>query len=234
MKVLVILSHSWSPFLPVTCLYGNNELLWVSGWASGVFVTKKNSPQITHPNHMTMTTSGHIISWFISWSDYFSWWDIVVASVVCLSHSGHIKSCPSQYSETIHDSCYIFSGYINLIWKLCTVRLFCPFDLPPWNYVWPSPWKFCLGHYSETKNCNCFIISGLQPEMGPVYCRVILTFWPWSYDIWLWNLVCKLLFIPAEGYSVAMLYFYMNVLSRNLKDRPFYLGELQGWGCSPR
>ncbi len=24
MKALVILSHSWSPFLPLTCLYGNN------------------------------------------------------------------------------------------------------------------------------------------------------------------------------------------------------------------
>ncbi len=38
MKALVILSHSWWPFLPITCLYGKNELLWVSVQPSGVFV----------------------------------------------------------------------------------------------------------------------------------------------------------------------------------------------------
>ncbi len=29
---------------------------------------------------------------------------------------------------------------------------------------------------------------------------------PWNYDISLWNLVCKLLFCPADGYSVSTLY----------------------------
>ncbi len=37
MKALVILSHSWSPFLLLTCLYGKNELLRVSARPSGVF-----------------------------------------------------------------------------------------------------------------------------------------------------------------------------------------------------
>ncbi len=36
-KALVILSHSWSPFLPLICLHGKNELLWVSVLPSGVF-----------------------------------------------------------------------------------------------------------------------------------------------------------------------------------------------------
>ncbi len=37
MKAIVILIHTWSPYLPLTCLYGQNELLWVSVWHSGVF-----------------------------------------------------------------------------------------------------------------------------------------------------------------------------------------------------
>ncbi len=42
MKALVILSHSWSPFLPLTCLYGKNPLLWVFVRHSGVFSWEKN------------------------------------------------------------------------------------------------------------------------------------------------------------------------------------------------
>ncbi len=63
MKALVILSHSWSPFLPLPCLYGKNELLWVSVRPSGVFSLEKNYSQITHANHMTMITSGLVLSW---------------------------------------------------------------------------------------------------------------------------------------------------------------------------
>ncbi len=58
MKALVILNHSWSPFLPLTCLYGKNELLWF--WS---ICLRNNSCQITYANHMTMTTSGQILSW---------------------------------------------------------------------------------------------------------------------------------------------------------------------------
>ncbi len=43
MKALVILSHSWTPFLPLTCLYGKNELLW----ASGVFSWEKPLPRLS-------------------------------------------------------------------------------------------------------------------------------------------------------------------------------------------
>ncbi len=43
MKALVILNHSWSPFLPLTCLYGKNELLW----SFGVFLRGKLLPD--HP-----------------------------------------------------------------------------------------------------------------------------------------------------------------------------------------
>ncbi len=39
MKALIILSHSWSPFLPLTCSYSKN--VW------SIFL-RKNSPQITH------------------------------------------------------------------------------------------------------------------------------------------------------------------------------------------
>ncbi len=53
MKALVILSHSWSPFLPLTCLYGKKELLWVLVWPSGVFSWEKTPSrlimQITWP-----------------------------------------------------------------------------------------------------------------------------------------------------------------------------------------
>ncbi len=53
MKALVILSHLWSPFLPLTCLYGKKELLGVSRRPSGVFSWEKTPPrlpmQITWP-----------------------------------------------------------------------------------------------------------------------------------------------------------------------------------------
>ncbi len=45
MKALVILSHSWSPFLPLTCLYWNNELLCVSGWPSGDYPSHDHDHQ---------------------------------------------------------------------------------------------------------------------------------------------------------------------------------------------
>ncbi len=60
MKALVILSHSWSQFLLPTCLYGKYELVWVSVQPSGVFSHEKNTSQITHANHMIMTTIGQI------------------------------------------------------------------------------------------------------------------------------------------------------------------------------
>ncbi len=47
MKALVILNYSsdsWSPFLPLTCLYGKNELLCVYVQPSGVFSWEKNPP----------------------------------------------------------------------------------------------------------------------------------------------------------------------------------------------
>ncbi len=58
MKALVILSHSWSPCLPLTCLYRKQWTfvsLCVAFWS--IFL-RKNSPQISHANHMAMTTSG--------------------------------------------------------------------------------------------------------------------------------------------------------------------------------
>ncbi len=59
MKALVILSHSRSPFLPLTSLYGKN----VFCGSSGRLFWEKNSLKITHANHMTMTTSRQIWSW---------------------------------------------------------------------------------------------------------------------------------------------------------------------------
>ncbi len=57
MKALVILSHSWSPFHPRTCLYGINELLLVSVWPSGVFVWEKT------PLRLSMQIREQIWSW---------------------------------------------------------------------------------------------------------------------------------------------------------------------------
>ncbi len=58
-----ILSHSWSPFLPLNCLYRKKWTfvgLCATFWS--IFL-RKNSTQITHANHMTMTTSRQILSW---------------------------------------------------------------------------------------------------------------------------------------------------------------------------
>ncbi len=56
MKALVILSHSLSPFLPT---YMEKMNFW-SPCGLLEYFREKNSLQITHTNHMTMTTSGQI------------------------------------------------------------------------------------------------------------------------------------------------------------------------------
>ncbi len=61
MKALVILSHSWSPFLPLTCLYGKQPFVGICAAFRNIF-WRKASDQITHANHMTMTTGGQILS----------------------------------------------------------------------------------------------------------------------------------------------------------------------------
>ncbi len=62
MKALVILSHSWSPFLS-TYLFIWKQWTFVVIYAAfwSIFL-RKNSFQITYPNHMTMTTNGQILS----------------------------------------------------------------------------------------------------------------------------------------------------------------------------
>ncbi len=47
MKDMVILSHSWSLFRPITCLYGHNELLWVSVRPCGVFSWEKSTIRLS-------------------------------------------------------------------------------------------------------------------------------------------------------------------------------------------
>ncbi len=67
------------------------------------------------------------------------------------------KYCPGQYSETIHDRCFIFSGQINLVWNLYTVRFLWYLNLSPWKYdlrleflFWPLhrnyKWQLLDGH----------------------------------------------------------------------------------------
>ncbi len=59
MKALITLSHSWSPFLPLT---KKLNCLGLSAPFLSIFLSK-NSPQVIHGNHMTMTISGQIKSW---------------------------------------------------------------------------------------------------------------------------------------------------------------------------
>ncbi len=65
MKGLVILSHSWSPFRPLTCLYEKKTFVCLCAAFRSIFL-RKNSSQIIHANHITMTTCWQILSW----SDY--------------------------------------------------------------------------------------------------------------------------------------------------------------------
>ncbi len=44
MKALVFVSHSWSPILPLTCLYGKKWTLINCVWPSGVFSWEKKLP----------------------------------------------------------------------------------------------------------------------------------------------------------------------------------------------
>ncbi len=53
MKALVILSHSWTPVHPLTCLYGTNELLWVSVAFWSIFVRRNSTRSPFQPTlHM--------------------------------------------------------------------------------------------------------------------------------------------------------------------------------------
>ncbi len=62
MKALVILRHSWSPFLPLTCLYGKNEPL---GGLLMYFLEKKLLTDYLGKSH------DHDHQWAdLSWSDY--------------------------------------------------------------------------------------------------------------------------------------------------------------------
>ncbi len=88
---------------------------------------------------------------------YF-WWEGY--SYLCHLSVHPSKSCLSQYSETIHDSCFIFSGQINLVWNLYNARSY-----------WP--WKYDI-HFQMFSLAIIFRVH--QPAMGPVYCGVILTF----------------------------------------------------------
>ncbi len=62
MKTLIILNHSWSPFITIL-------LIWKKWSFAGLCVvfwsifTIKNCLQIIHANHMTVATSGQIYSW---------------------------------------------------------------------------------------------------------------------------------------------------------------------------
>ncbi len=58
-KALIILHHSCLPFLPLSCLSGNMNFC-ESQCRLLEYFHEKNSPQITHANHMTMTTTGQI------------------------------------------------------------------------------------------------------------------------------------------------------------------------------
>ncbi len=90
------------------------------------------------------------------------------------------KFCLGQYSETIHDRCFILSGQINLAWNLYNIWLFLPSDLICLeNMTFTS--NFCSGHYSETINSNCLIFSG-HTNLPLDLCTAGL-FWPFKLDI---------------------------------------------------
>ncbi len=60
MKAFVILSHSWLPFLTLTSLYEKKRTFVGLYVAFRSIFWRKNSPQITHANHMIMPTCRQI------------------------------------------------------------------------------------------------------------------------------------------------------------------------------
>ncbi len=67
MKALVILSHSWSSFLPLTCLHRTNELLWVSVSPSVfIFILGNTPPRLP----MQITWPWSPVGRFLCWPDY--------------------------------------------------------------------------------------------------------------------------------------------------------------------
>ncbi len=92
-------------------------------------------------------------------------------------------SYPGQYSETICDNCFIFTGQINLTCRLCPVRLYWPFDLQSWKY--DLHWKYCLVHCLEISNGNWFILLGhitLPWDLCTAELIWPVDLWPWHYD----------------------------------------------------
>ncbi len=130
------------------------------------------------------------------------------------NHFLKIKSSSLLSTEIVYANHLIFSAHINITCDLCTVASFGPFDRRPWNddlhyenllwaiarklymaiasyfqcksiLLWHLPWKVCLGHWSGA--INGYILWAYQPNMGPVHCKVILTFWPLTLILWPWN-----------------------------------------------
>ncbi len=86
--------------------------------------------------------------------------------------------------------------------------------------LWILPWNFVLTISQKLLNTNFFIFSGyisLTWDLCTVWSFWPFDLCPWNYDLWLWNHVWKLLFGPAEGYSVSMLYLIdTNIISNHL------------------
>ncbi len=119
MKALVILSHSWSPFIPLTCLYGKKWTFVGICTAFWVISLRKNSLQITHTNHMTMTTRRQIWSWPINRNishcmKLFSEWDFflirIVYPYIWLLHVHYIIKGPlSLMNMLVSPQCFVLN-----------------------------------------------------------------------------------------------------------------------------
>ncbi len=111
MNQLVILSHSWSQFLPLSCLYGNNTFfigLCVAFWS---IFARKTLPKLP----ITMTTNEQI--W--SWPDYcktninvsIKLLDLCESLIVYILLST-FKTQDSKLKSIYLTIFYIFSNYI--------------------------------------------------------------------------------------------------------------------------
>ncbi len=88
-----------------------------------------------------------------------------------------------QYSEIIHDSCFIFSGQINFTWNLCALSGYLErltFSLKNMTFIL----KFMTGPLLLNYKWQLLhILRTYQPIMGPVHSRAILTILTFDHDI---------------------------------------------------
>ncbi len=137
-----------------------------------------------------------ITGWLWFWPLGHTWPGGVLSlpkASVCQSVWLSVLACPGHCWDNIHDNCFIFSWpYMKPVH--CNFNLTFYYDLYIEMFVQTISQKNII-------NSNCFIFSkhfNLIWDLCTMWSVWPFVLCPWNYDLWIWNLVYKLLFSPPN------------------------------------